>query len=128
MLDHNSIIVFIGANNNGKSQVLNVTVIRTDRMDSINKMSILQNVKIKKLWGNPLLRYSNILSGLFHEKVVVCESDYGCLMKIIYDSMNAKCSGGYDAWDQIKKIGKAGFTGNEPAAYERVESEACSEF
>lgn len=35
--------------------------------------------------------------------------------------MNAKNSSGNDAWKQIKKIGKAGFTGNEPAAYEKVE-------
>lgn len=178
----------------------NVMVIRINREDNINRMSILQNDEIKKLWGNPLLRYSNILSGLFHEKVVVCESDYDCLfyqaimdamyehkceiapdilfthcggktrvkdvvnalkavnvpvvaicdfdllnasqnfkpiiasfglnwdtalsadMKIIYDSMNAKSNGENDSWKQIKKIGKAGFTGNEPAAYERVEA------
>lgn len=180
----------------------NVTVIRINRDSNINRMSVLQNDKIKKLWGNPILRYSNILSGLFHEKVVVCESDYDCLfyqaildaiyeykneiapdilfthcggktrikdvvialkavnvpiaaicdfdllnasnnfkpitasfginwevtlsadMKIIYDSMNAKSSGANNAWDQIKKVGKSGFTGNEPAAYEKVEA-AC---
>lgn len=180
----------------------NVTVIRINRDSNINRMSVLQNDKIKKLWSNPILRYSNILSGLFHEKVVVCESDYDCLfyqaiidaiyehkneiapdilfthcggktrikdvikalkavnvpvaaicdfdllntknifkpitaafgidwnvtlsadMKIIYDSMNAKSSGANNAWDQIKKIGKSGFTGNEPAAYEKVEA-AC---
>lgn len=177
----------------------NVTVIRINRENNVNRMSALQNDKIKELWGNPILRYSNILSGLFHEKVVVCESDYDCLfyqaimnaiyeqkneiapdilfthcggknrmkdvvsalkavdvpviaicdfdilnssqnlknltsafklewngelaknMKIIYDSMNAKNSAGVDAWQQIKKIGKAGFGGNEPAAYERVD-------
>lgn len=180
----------------------NVTVIRINRDSNINRMSVLQNNKIKKLWSNPILRYSNILSGLFHEKVVVCESDYDCLfyqaiidamyehkneiapdilfthcggktrikdvvialkavnvpvaaicdfdvlnsknifkpitaafeidwnvtlsadMKIIYDSMNAKNSGENNAWDQIKKVGKSGFTGNEPAAYEKVEA-AC---
>lgn len=179
-----------------------VTVIRINRDSNINRMSVLQNDEIKKLWGNPILRYSNILSGLFHEKVVVCESDYDCLfyqaimdaiyehkkeiapdilfthcggktrirdivsalkavnvpvaaicdfdllnashnfkpittsfgidwgvtlsadMRIIYDSMNAKSSGANNAWDQIKKVGKAGFTGNEPAAYEKVEA-AC---
>lgn len=178
----------------------NVTVIRINRVDNLNKMSVLQSDGIKKLWGNPLLRYSNILSGLFHEKVVVCESDYDCLfyqavidaiyedrgetapdvlfthcggktrvkdvvsalkavnvpvaaicdfdllnasqnfkpivasfgldwktmlntdMKIIYDGMNAKSSGKNDAWTQIKKIGKTGFSDNEPAAYERVEA------
>lgn len=180
----------------------NVTVIRINRDSQINRMSVLQNHEIKELWSNPILRYSKILDGLFHEKVVVCESDYDCLfyqaiidavyeykneispdilfthcggktrikdvvkalkavnvpvvaicdfdllnesrdfkpitasfginwkeelsadMKIIYDSMNAKSSGENDAWKQIKKVGKAGFTGNEPAAYEKVE-EVC---
>ncbi len=180
----------------------NVTVIRINREENTNKMNVLKNDKIKELWGNPLLRYSNILSGLFHGKVVVCESDYDCLfyhallnaiyehnkeiapdvlfthcggksrikdvvaalkavdvpvvaiadfdllnesqnfkplvaafgvdwektlladMKIIYDSMNGKNSAGYDSWKQIKKIGKAGFTDDEPAAYEKVE-EVC---
>lgn len=178
----------------------NVTVIRINRVDNINKMSILANSEIKKLWSNPLLRYSNILSGLFHEKVVVCESDYDCLfyqavmnavyeskgeiapdilfthcggksrvkdvvnalravnvpvvaicdfdllnasqnfnplitafgekwsnilsngMQTIYNNMNAKNSNGINAWEQIKKIGKAGFTGDAPAAYETVEA------
>ncbi len=178
----------------------NVTVIRINRENDINKMSVLKNDEIKKLWSNPILRYSNILSGLFHEKVVVCESDYDCLfyqavmnaiyehkkeiapdilfthcggksrakditkalkavdvpvvaicdfdllnssqnlkplieslglvwdnilssgMKTIYDSMNAKNSTGDNAWEQIKKIGKAGFTGDEPATYEKVET------
>ncbi len=174
----------------------NVTVIRINREDNINKMNVLENAEIKKFWSNPILRYSNILSGLFHEKVVVCESDYDCLfyqslinaiyeqkgeiapdilfthcggkhrakdivsalkavnvpvvaicdfdilnskptfrallesfgstwdntiesnMKIIYDSMNAKPN----SWDTIKKIGKAGFMDDEPAAYEKVEA------
>ena len=178
----------------------NVTVIRINRVDNINKMNILANTDIKKLWGNPILRYSNILSGLFHEKVVVCESDYDCLfyqavmnaiyesegeiapdilfthcggksrakdvvnalravnvpvvaicdfdllnssqnfkplvtafgeewnnvvssgMQTIYNNMNAKNSAGVNAWDQIKKIGKAGFTDDAPAAYEKVEA------
>lgn len=178
----------------------NVTIIRINRIDNLNKMSILANEEIKNLWGNPLLRYSNILSGLFHEKVVVCESDYDCLfyqavmdamyeckgetapdilfthcggksrakdvvkalravnvpvvavcdfdllnssqnfkplvtafglewkttladdMKIIYDNMNAQSSSGINAWEQIKRIGKNGFTGDAPATYERVEN------
>ena len=178
----------------------NVTVIRINRDNNINEMSILKNDEIERLWGNPLLRYSNILSGLFHEKVIVCESDYDCLfyqammdaiyeskheiapdvlfthcggktrikdvvsalkavnvpvvavcdfdllnssqifkpvigafglgwgtelaanMKIIYDSINARNSDGNDVWKQIKRIGKSGFIGREPAAYEKVEA------
>ena len=177
----------------------NVTVIRIDRQKEINKMSVLDNEKIKYLWGNPILKFSNILSGLFHEKVVVCESDYDCLfyqalidsiyerkheispdilfahcggknrikdvvialkavdvsvaaitdfdilnssqdmksliaafgidwdnqlkedMKVIYDFMNAQGSKGTNPWETLKKIGKAGFSGEAPAAYEKVE-------
>ena len=57
----------------------NVKIIRINRMKSINYMSVLQNSEIKLFWSNPLLRYSKILNGLFHEKVIVCESDYDCM-------------------------------------------------
>jgi hypothetical protein len=33
---------------------------------------------VKTLWADPLLRYSNVLDGLFHERVVVCEADADC--------------------------------------------------
>ena len=176
----------------------NVTIIRINRKNSVNHMSLLDSESIKKLWSNPILKYTNILSGLFHAKVVVCESDYDCLfyqavmnamceshdtispdilfthcggkdrikdvvsalvavnvpvaaicdfdllndrskfkaiisafgakwegllsadMKVIYDSMNIQ----KDSWAKIKRIGKAGFNGDAPAAYEAVES-AC---
>lgn len=68
-----------------------VTIVRINRVSNINNMSVLSNGRIEELWTNPLLRYSNILSGLFHEKVVVCESDYDCLfyqaiMNAVYES------------------------------------------
>lgn len=69
----------------------NVTIVRINRQGDKNKMSVLNNDEIEKLWTNPLLRYSNILGGLFHEMVIVCESDYDCLfyqavMNAIYES------------------------------------------
>lgn len=69
----------------------NVTIVRVNRQGNTNRMSVLENAEIEKLWTNPLLRYSNILSGLFHEMVVVCESDYDCLfyqaiMNAVYES------------------------------------------
>ncbi|TQS83475.1 hypothetical protein A3207_07725 [Candidatus Methanomassiliicoccus intestinalis] len=95
----------------------NVTVIRINRVGNINKMSILENNEIKKLWGNPLLRYSNILSGLFHEKVVVCESDYDCLFyqavmnatfeskgKIAPDILFTHCGGKSRAKDVVNAL------------------------
>lgn len=33
---------------------------------------------MKKLWADPLLRYSNVLDGLFHDAVVLCEGDADC--------------------------------------------------
>ena len=56
----------------------NVKIIRINREGNINHMSILNNDDIKNLWQDPILRYSNVLSGLFHSKVVVCESDTDC--------------------------------------------------
>ena len=176
----------------------NVTVIRISREKNINKINCLDSDKIKALWGKPLLRYSNILSGLFHEQVIVCESDYDCLfyqalinaiyesknefppnilfthcggkarvrdvvsalkavgvsvraicdfdllnssqifkplitafgvnweselskdMKTIYDGVNGS-RGRHANWEELKKIGKSGFVGSAPAAYEQVE-------
>lgn len=55
-----------------------VRVIRIRRSGSTNTVRLLSNERIKELWGDPLLRYSNILDGLFHERVVVCEADADC--------------------------------------------------
>jgi hypothetical protein len=44
---------------------------------------------IKELWADPLLRYSNVLDGLFHNKVVICESDSDCrFYGAIYDVLS----------------------------------------
>jgi len=55
-----------------------VKVLRVRRSGTKNVVRLLSNARIKELWGDPLLRYSNILDGLFHESVVVCESDGDC--------------------------------------------------
>lgn len=55
-----------------------VKVLRIRRSGTKNIVRLLSNERIKELWGDPLLRYSNILDGLFHESVVVCESDGDC--------------------------------------------------
>ncbi len=66
----------------------NVIIVRIERMGNVNYISTLQKEKIKELWGNPILKYSNILNGLFHKKVIVCESDYDCLFyQAMIDSM-----------------------------------------
>jgi predicted ATPase len=55
-----------------------VKIVRINRDKNVNHMNVLESAAIKELWNNPLLRYSNILNGLFHSKVVVCESDADC--------------------------------------------------
>lgn len=63
-------------------------VIRINRNNCVNNIFCLDNQEIQELWRNPILRYSNIFDGLFHKKVVVCESDYDCLFyKAILDSI-----------------------------------------
>lgn len=52
-----------------------VKVVRLTRNDMGNTPNILGNDAIKSIWNHSLLRYSNILDGLFYEKVAACESD-----------------------------------------------------
>lgn len=56
----------------------NVKVIRIRRNGNIGHVRHLDNSSVRELWNDPLLRHSNILDGLFHEGVVICESDSDC--------------------------------------------------
>lgn len=53
-------------------------IIRLQRENAVNKVSTLNSLDIKEIWADSLLRHSNVLSGLFHSKVVICESDSDC--------------------------------------------------
>lgn len=55
-----------------------LTVIRLDRHGERTSCAQLGADDIRRLWSDPLLRYSNLLDGLFHSAVVVCESDSDC--------------------------------------------------
>jgi energy-coupling factor transporter ATP-binding protein EcfA2 len=55
-----------------------VTVIRLDRRGSTGTVDSLPAARVKAVWDRPALRYSNILQGLFHRLVVVCEGDADC--------------------------------------------------
>jgi hypothetical protein len=52
-----------------------VTVIRLVRDGDVNRTSVLEPTQLREIWTDPLLRYSNVLEGLFHKGVVVSESD-----------------------------------------------------
>ena len=71
----------------------NVKIVRIDREGNINRIKVLDNEGVKNLWKDSILRYSNILSGLFHSKVVICESDTDCrfyqaIMNSLYEAEN----------------------------------------
>jgi len=57
-----------------------IKIIRITRDGNINKFSILDNMDFNNLWSEPLLKYSNIMSSIFHKTVVLCESDSDCKM------------------------------------------------
>ena len=56
-----------------------VKIIRITRTDeSSNDFNVLDNDTILTLWRDPFLKYSDVLSSLFYEDVIVCESDSDC--------------------------------------------------
>ena len=61
-------------------------IVRITRTDNVNTFSILSNEKIKEVLDDPLLKYSNILSSLFHKTTVLCESDSDCKFYSIIDN------------------------------------------
>jgi energy-coupling factor transporter ATP-binding protein EcfA2 len=68
-------------------------IVRITREKDVNSFSILDNRKIKDVFCDPLLKYSNIMSSLFHKTVVLCESDSDCKLYSLIES-NVKLSEG----------------------------------
>lgn len=72
-----------------------IKIIRITRKEDTNYFSILNNDKFKDVWGDPLLKYSNIMSSLFHKSVVLCESDSDCKMYSVIESHLKQSYGKY---------------------------------
>lgn len=62
-----------------------IKIVRITRDEDVNYFSILNNKDFNEVWNDPLLRYSNIMSSLFHKTVVLCESDSDCRMYSIIE-------------------------------------------
>ena len=76
-----------------ESNSKNIKIVRVNRNGDLNNIRILDGTQINSIWSDSLLRHSNILSGLFHSKVVICESDsdsrfYTAVLNSIYDNGN----------------------------------------
>lgn len=55
-----------------------IKIIRLTREGDVNHARALDTEKIRLLWNDPILRFSNALDSLFHEQVVLCEADGDC--------------------------------------------------
>lgn len=55
-----------------------VSIVRLTRSESGTHFDHLSSEDVADVWSKPQLRYSNVLQGLFHAKVVVCEGDGDC--------------------------------------------------
>jgi ABC-type polar amino acid transport system ATPase subunit len=73
-------------------------VIRIQRDGNINKIKELNPTTVREVWKDPLLRYSNVLDGLFHKGAIVCESDSDCRF---YGAMIDVVSKGNEAADLL---------------------------
>jgi energy-coupling factor transporter ATP-binding protein EcfA2 len=55
-----------------------LTFLRLNRTQTSSSAATLSAGDVKRIWDRPALRYSNILQGLFHRAVAVCEADADC--------------------------------------------------
>ena len=53
-------------------------ILRLTRKGDVNHVAELRGVQIRELWKDPILRYSNAIDSLFHQKTVVTEGDGDC--------------------------------------------------
>ncbi len=57
----------------------NLRVLRLDRQSSsMPSISQISRDEVHSVWSDPLLRYSNVLEGIFHNSIVLCEADSDC--------------------------------------------------
>ena len=68
-----------------------IKIIRITRDKDTNFFSALNNDKFVEIWGDSLLKHSNIMDSLFHKNVVVCESDSDCrFYSVVLDNILSK--------------------------------------
>ncbi|MFB6526300.1 ATP-dependent endonuclease [Streptomyces sp. NPDC056399] len=56
-----------------------VSIIRLDRSEEEGSLAHQLNVEeLKQVWEDPVLRYTNVLDGLFHKAVILAEAERDC--------------------------------------------------
>lgn len=72
-----------------------IKIVRITRENNNNHFSILDNEKITTVWKDSLLKHSDILKGIFHKKVVLCESDSDCRLYSIIHAFQSEQANTY---------------------------------
>jgi len=54
-------------------------VLRIQREESINRVKELDKARTKAIGADPLMKFSNVMSGIFYQRVIIAESDADCL-------------------------------------------------
>ena len=54
-------------------------ILRIQRSGNVNRVKELSKDLVKRVGGDSLMKYSSVLDGVFHERVIICESDSDCL-------------------------------------------------
>jgi hypothetical protein len=57
----------------------NLRIVRLQREGSINRVRELDKTRTKEIGGDPLMKFSNVLSGIFYQRVIIGESDSDCM-------------------------------------------------
>jgi ABC-type transport system involved in cytochrome c biogenesis ATPase subunit len=56
-----------------------VRIVRVERIDDVNYIMELGRDDTAAIANDPLIRYSGVLSGVFHQRVIIAESETDCL-------------------------------------------------
>ena len=54
-------------------------VLRVQRDGDVNRVKELDKKLVREISIDPLMKYSSVMSGVFHERVIICEADSDCM-------------------------------------------------
>ena len=55
-----------------------VKIIKIDRVESINEFNLVDNASIDEISTDKNLKYTDILDGLFYNRLILCENESDC--------------------------------------------------
>ena len=54
-------------------------VLRIQREGAVNRVKELDKAQAKAIAADPIMKFSSVMSGIFHQRVVICEPDADCM-------------------------------------------------